>query len=754
MKPRIHSAIRIPHLALGLALLAALSPQPSAFAQGTAFTYQGRLNDGGSPAGGIYDLRFTIYESLTVGAGVAGPLTNSATGVTNGSFTVTLDFGGSPFDGSLRWLEIGVRTNGSAAAYATLSPRQALTATPYAITADNVTGPVPAAQLTGAIPLANLPAAVLTNNQTGVTLGGTLTLNGNLNLPATTATAGAIYLGGSLFLHGYGVNNFFAGPNAGNLAITGFGNLGVGANVLQNDTSGYYNMGMGANALQNNRDGYANIAVGQAALQSNTNGEFNTAVGTSALQYNLGGNANIAIGYQALQANTSGAYNTANGAQALVNNIGGSYNTASGGYALAANVTGSDNTASGVFALHAVSSGVDNTAFGFHSLQNLTNGNYNLAVGSGAGQNLNTGSYNIHVGSPGVDGDNNTIRIGTAGSHTNAFVAGIYGVAVAGGAVVSVNSSGQLASGGTIPLAQLPSAVLTNNQTGVTLGGTFSGDGSGLTGISGSSGGTVTSVATGPGLFGGPITNSGTISIPSGGVVSTMLAIVATAGTSTKVTYNNKGLVLSGTNLAAGDIPNLGESQVTGLVSDLAGKVANNGGSATNLAAYATLTADTVVATNFTGNGAGLTNIPASAVVGLTTQAAPPGMALIPAGPSFTMGNSIGDGDITDATPISVTVSAFYMDVNLVSWSQWQSVYFWATNQGYSFVNAGSGKAANHPVQTVDWYDAVKWCNARSQQAGKTPVYYTDAGLTQIYESGEPTTLYPYWTATGYRLPT
>jgi formylglycine-generating enzyme required for sulfatase activity len=108
-------------------------------------------------------------------------------------------------------------------------------------------------------------------------------------------------------------------------------------------------------------------------------------------------------------------------------------------------------------------------------------------------------------------------------------------------------------------------------------------------------------------------------------------------------------------------------------------------------------------------------------------------MALIPAG-SFTMGDTL-DGE-SDAIPTSVTVSAFYMDTNLVSYSQWQSVYNWATNHGYGFDNAGSGKAANHPVQTVDWYDVVKWCNARSQQAGLTPVYYTDAGLTQVYTNG------------------
>ncbi len=129
----------------------------------------------------------------------------------------------------------------------------------------------------------------------------------------------------------------------------------------------------------------------------------------------------------------------------------------------------------------------------------------------------------------------------------------------------------------------------------------------------------------------------------------------------------------------------------------------------------------------------------------------PAGMALIPAG-SFTMGDTL-DGEV-DAIPTNVTVSAFYMDVNLVSYSQWQSVYNWATNSGYGFDHAGAGKAANHPVQTLDWYDTVKWCNARSQQAGLTPVYYTDAGLTQVYTNGKALNPYVNWTASGYRLPT
>jgi len=123
-----------------LTTLLSVLPGAQIFAQGTAFTYQGRLNAGGAPASGTYDLQFTVYDSAGEATVIAGPLTGPGVSVTNGLFTVSLDFGTSVFTGPARWLQIGVRTNG-AASFVPLNPRQALTPAPYAIfaaTASNV----------------------------------------------------------------------------------------------------------------------------------------------------------------------------------------------------------------------------------------------------------------------------------------------------------------------------------------------------------------------------------------------------------------------------------------------------------------------------------------------------------------------------------------------------------------------------------------------------------------------------------------
>ena len=127
------------------------------------------------------------------------------------------------------------------------------------------------------------------------------------------------------------------------------------------------------------------------------------------------------------------------------------------------------------------------------------------------------------------------------------------------------------------------------------------------------------------------------------------------------------------------------------------------------------------------------------------------GMAYIPGG-TYTQ----GDAEISDAAPVTTTVSPFYMDVNLMTWGKWQAVYHWATDNGYSFSYAGQGRFPNHPVHTINWYDAVKWCNARSQQEGLTPVYYTNEAQSTVYKTGnvDVTNAMVKWTANGYRLPT
>jgi formylglycine-generating enzyme len=122
--------------------------------------------------------------------------------------------------------------------------------------------------------------------------------------------------------------------------------------------------------------------------------------------------------------------------------------------------------------------------------------------------------------------------------------------------------------------------------------------------------------------------------------------------------------------------------------------------------------------------------------------------------PSFLMGDATqasGDGPVH-----TVTVDPFLMETNLVSLALWQQVYNYAISHGYSFDHIGTGKTPNNPVQTVSWYDAVKWCNARSQMEGLTPCYYSNAQPTAVYTKGtvDLTSALVNWDANGYRLPT
>jgi len=321
--------------------------------------------------------------------------------------------------------------------------------------AGEVTGP-PASNLVTNAVSTNTANAIVRRDGTGSFAAGSITLSGDLNLPAT-GSSGVITLNSNRFLHGFGTDNTFLGTNAGNLTMTGQRNTATGASALLNNGAGNNNTAMGFQALLGNTFGGGNTAVGQHALLINTigadntamgnnalannTGDFNTAVGASALANNTGA-TNTAVGHSALNANTSGADNTATGAAALSNNDTGVNNTATGRSALNANTSGFHNTATGDSALSINASGTDNTATGYHALFNSTGG-FNIALGSLAGLNLTTGSGNIDIGNPGVAAEAATIRIGTM--QTATFVAGISGVTTGGAAsAVLIDASGQL----------------------------------------------------------------------------------------------------------------------------------------------------------------------------------------------------------------------------------------------------------------------------------------------------------------------
>src|SRR5438477_10440799 len=124
-------------------------------AQTTSFIYQGRLTDGGTAANGNYDLQFALWDSLSGGAQVGSTQSVNTVAVSNGVFTVSLDFGTNAFNGANRFLEISARPTG-AGSFTLLMPRQQITATPYAVrstsagNADTATNATNAATATNA----------------------------------------------------------------------------------------------------------------------------------------------------------------------------------------------------------------------------------------------------------------------------------------------------------------------------------------------------------------------------------------------------------------------------------------------------------------------------------------------------------------------------------------------------------------------------------------------------------------------------
>jgi hypothetical protein len=158
-------------LAVALCLVFGLGRSAGAAPMGTVFTYQGRLIDANSVADGPYDFQFKLYDANIAGAQKGITINNGEVDVIDGYFTVALDFGSGIFDGNDRWLEIGVRAGelDDPNAYTLLSPRQKLTATPYALYAKTPAGPQGPKGNTGATGPQGVQGPVGPKGDTGAT---------------------------------------------------------------------------------------------------------------------------------------------------------------------------------------------------------------------------------------------------------------------------------------------------------------------------------------------------------------------------------------------------------------------------------------------------------------------------------------------------------------------------------------------------------------------------------------------------------
>jgi hypothetical protein len=247
-----------------------------AFAQGTAFTYQGRLNSGGNPANGNYDLNFTLFN-VSSGAGQVGSTYFTPnTSVSNGLFTVALDFG-TNFPGADRWIEIAVRTHGTGSSYTTLAPRQQITPTPMAIFAGTAANAAAASSVSanavtsagiqdGVITAAKLAAGQVVKTLNG--LADNVTLSAGTNVTLTTS-------GNTLTIASGGVGGAGIWSVNANDTYYNAGNVGIGTT-----TPSTYGHGGTAKILEVHNSGTTLNSQAHLMLFSGVNNLLDSSMGT------------------------------------------------------------------------------------------------------------------------------------------------------------------------------------------------------------------------------------------------------------------------------------------------------------------------------------------------------------------------------------------------------------------------------------------------------------------------------------------
>jgi len=266
-------------------------------AQSSAFTYQGRLTENGTVANGLFDLQFALFAIDSGGVPLAGPSSQAPVAVTNGLFQVVLDFGAANFDGGNRWLQIGVRPNGSASPYTVLVPRQPLTAAPYAITAATLSGALPDSHLSSNVVLANanpvFSGAVSFNPAAGAPFAvGSTNKVTNLNADLVDGLDSSAFL-----LTRGGVLTGSLTNNSGTNADAIFSEGGIDRAATNAQTFAFTNSGGGALTLlvrNEVRSGAGSATAPAFSFGANTNtGLFNPV--SNAVAVTTGGNERLRV---------------------------------------------------------------------------------------------------------------------------------------------------------------------------------------------------------------------------------------------------------------------------------------------------------------------------------------------------------------------------------------------------------------------------------------------------------------------------
>ena len=462
-------------------------------AQAPAFTYQGQLTDGGQPANGAFDLRFILFDALIGGAQQGPIVTLEDVVVTNGGFSVTLDFGAAAFPGAPRWLEIGVRPGANVGLFTVLTPRQSVGATPYAIrslsaanadTAANatnatnattavnfsgalsgdVTGTQGATQLaanavttakladgsvtnpkivtvdgnkiTGAIPLASIPAGSgnYVQNTTTPQAISNFNISGNGTIGGNLTVTSGTLSGNGVLLTNLNAANIASGILGTSRGGTGVGSTGAAGNYLRSNGAAWTSSTLLA----------ADIPTGSGNYVQNTTTPQTTS------NFNISGNGTAGGTLAGNTVNAAMQYNIGGN---RVLSVAGTSNVFAGVDAGGANTTGLANSFFGREVGAANVGGINNAYFG-RSAGGASTGNNNSFFGYAAGLANTSGSSNTILGvgaEVGAGNLNNATALGALAQVdcSNCLVLG----AVAG--VNSAATNSNVGIGTTTPTARL-----------------------------------------------------------------------------------------------------------------------------------------------------------------------------------------------------------------------------------------------------------------------------------------------------------